>query len=177
MTKSIAIEGLPGAGKTTLLDLCRRRHPDVTTVGELVLPAPREPTRDFFVLNDRVKTAQVSARDCVITDRFWASTVSYVTAEKRVKREPATPGQVIAELYGRSLAVPSACIFLDHPRALEETNAPDGLFPNADFRRHLRLAYFELLAELDIPTLTLCRTNGNVGSFVAMHLDVRVINA
>jgi thymidylate kinase len=171
MTPSVAIEGLPGSGKTTLVDAVRGPHPEVILLGELVLPAIENPSREFFVSNDRAKAAQCRAHDRVVMDRFWASTVAYVLAESWMGNDPLTLPQVVESLYGRPLAPPTAWVFLDSKVALQTVNAADGLFPDPKFRRLLRNAYFEILAWLKIPVLVVRKNGTDVAAFIARHLS------
>ncbi|MGW0998187.1 hypothetical protein ACWD5V_33895 [Streptomyces sp. NPDC002523] len=148
--RALAIEGLPGAGKTSLVSSLCYVLPDAKVVPEIVLCPPPSPGRDFFVANDLVKEQIAAPGGTVVMDRCWLSTVAYVVAESRWAGRRADVVDVVTNLYKDLPTAPSTCLFIDSPRALMLSFAPDGLFPDLRFRLLLRQSYYECFARLPV---------------------------
>jgi len=167
---SVAVEGLPGAGKTTLLAWLQPAIEGAEIVPELALSPPAGAELDFFVRNDRRKDVLRRASGRVLMDRFWASTVAYVLADRRCSGREDTVPDLMRELYGHPCPEPpTACVFLDSAGALNVGHARDGRFPEMRFRSFLRQAYFDVFAFCVVPVLVLHQSDGPAALTFVRH--------
>jgi hypothetical protein len=144
-------------------------------VPELVVPADGETDVAFFVANDRRKEEFVRSGPPGLLDRYWPSTAAYTMALDRARGRQTSASDVVARLFGDVPADPGGYIFLDSSRALRRPYAVDGYFADAEFRRLLRSAYFDLFAAQRAPVLLVSESDTateTVIAFVAHHLSL-----